>query len=183
MMATLNKTTNNVCIHCLQEINPPLIISFLVLLTLSTTWRLDSLSSTVAKHLCKYADNVVEELPSLTIEKTLTYVTSLSTILVNVSDQVDLRSSSSLSSSFFLVASSTQIALLRVLSNCIKLEMKKAIFQLHIPASLMKDYPMDKDLVFSASPTSSSSSSKICFVTIQATYKVILHIIGCVMRL
>jgi hypothetical protein len=40
---------------------------------------------------------------------------------------------------------------------------------------------MDKDLVFSASPT--SSSSKICFVTIQATYKVILHIIGCVMRL
>jgi ankyrin repeat protein len=187
MMATLNKTTNNVCIHCLQEINPPLITSFLVLLTLSRTWRLDSLSSTVARHLCKYADNIVEELPSLTIEKTLTYVTSLSTILVNVSDQVDLRTSSSLSSSFFLVASSTQIALLRVLSNCIKLEMKKAIFQLHIPASLMKDYPMDKDLVSSPSPTSSSSSSsyssKICFVTIQATYKVILHIIGCVMRL
>lgn len=189
-----NKTSQGICIHCLLQVggatfpppsststspppSPPLIPSLLVLLILSATWNIPSLTSILSRHLCRYAENIIEELPVLTISKTSSYVTALSTILCLISDV--LPGSTDLSS----ISSICQIALLRVLSDCVKTEMKKVEFQLHLPAKMMEEADLKEDIDKSKGEEDNRDIvRKNCFVTAKGTQKVLLHVIAWAMR-
>jgi hypothetical protein len=126
-----------ICLHCLHTQLSPTLSNLLLLLSISQC-SISSLTSTIARQLCKYLNRIATEAlqEALLLKPSLSLVTVLTTILVTISD-VNSSSSEDVMDVLKNLKLSAQVALLRVLSKCVSAEIEKIEFELTVPRHIL----------------------------------------------